>query len=106
MPARVNIAGPGLDGELDAATLRIRLRAVNAPRVGALSKRDADFVSSALAWHPSEATTLALAAASGIRGNVEIRTAGAIVNLTGDSAAVYSPSVTDVLANSVMGSAV
>ena len=94
---QVNVAGPGLDGELDQPTMRERLRATNAVLVHRLSEQDAQLVASTLAWHPSEATTMTLAAACGVRGTVEIRTDGTVIELTDASANVFRVTLADVV---------
>lgn len=106
IPVNVNVAGPGLDGELDEAAMNERLQATCAALIGRLSNGDAKLVSSTLAWHPSEATTLVLAAACGIRGRVEIRTEGQAIELTEASTVVYRATLADVLNTSTAASAV
>jgi hypothetical protein len=106
IPVRAIVVGPGVDGELDAATMGDRLRATGATFKYALSEGDAELVAPSLEWHPSEATILALAAARGVRGQVEIHTEGQIVELTAASAEVYSVDHADALAASTAAKAV
>ena len=102
----VHVAGPGSDGELNQATMRARLRTTNAVLVHRLSEQDAQLVARTLSWHPSEATTMTLAAACGVRGTVEIRTDGTVIDLTEDSANVYRATLADVIGTSVSAEAV
>ncbi|MEV0120627.1 DUF1152 domain-containing protein [Streptomyces sp. NPDC050703] len=78
VPVRLLVAGPGLDGELPADSLRPLL----GPVVHTFTAEDVVPVSSILEWHPSEATGMLAATARGVRGTCEIRDAGLPVPLT------------------------
>jgi hypothetical protein len=89
IPARVAVAGPGLDGELAASYVRSRCIALGGELFGRLTASDVEPYYRALAQHPSEATTLLAASALGITGHAEIRDNAALVALNDDSADVY-----------------
>jgi hypothetical protein len=80
LPARLVIAGAGLDGEIPAEVVNERLAQLDAtelpPVTGAVAIRDV------FTWHPSEASGLLAAAADGRRGHVEVRDAGDKIDLT------------------------
>jgi hypothetical protein len=80
-PAHLLITGAGLDGELSTKTITERLAQLNAHRLPSLSHEEAERVRHVLAWHPSEASGLLIAAAAGLRGRVEVRDAGDQVQL-------------------------
>ncbi|WP_051807676.1 DUF1152 domain-containing protein [Streptomyces sp. NRRL F-2664] len=67
IPTTVHVAGPGLDGEIDEATLLTRLSGHRALTPGPDA---AGAAAQALAWHPSEASALWAAAVHGARGTV------------------------------------
>jgi hypothetical protein len=85
----VLVAGPGLDGELPEAYVRERVRQLGGELIAHLQGEAIEAFLPILEWHPSEATALLVAAASGLRGTVEIRGAGLPVRLTEHSADVY-----------------
>jgi hypothetical protein len=89
IPARVAVAGPGLDGELAASYVRSRCIALGGELLGHLTATDVEPYFRALAQHPSEATTLLAASALGITGRAEIRDNADLVALSEDSADVY-----------------
>ena len=66
LPAHL-IAAPGVDGELDLATLRRRLEDLHGQQLPPLTAADLDPVRRVFQWHPSEASELLLAAADGHR---------------------------------------
>ncbi|MFF0445955.1 DUF1152 domain-containing protein [Streptomyces sp. NPDC004609] len=84
-PVRLLIAGPGLDGEIGAGTLR-RLLGRN---IVTLAPEHVDPVDGILQWHPSEATAMLAATARGIRGLCEVRDAGLPVPLTDEGPTVH-----------------
>lgn len=88
IPARVLLAGPGLDGELSPAEVEARLDKLEARQVADLVSSDAAPFGDIWSWHPSEATALLAAAAGGWRGAVETQRA-AVVNLTDGATRVY-----------------
>jgi len=94
---RVLIAAPGIDGELPTETVHARLRALNAQELPDLTGPDLDPVRPVFNWHPSEASGLLAAAASGRRGRVEIRDAGDHIKLTARTPALFSVDATDTL---------
>ncbi|MFI8926440.1 DUF1152 domain-containing protein [Streptomyces sp. NPDC053474] len=82
---RLLVAGPGLDGELPAATLRPRLGSL----ITTFTPEHTQAIASVLAWHPSEATALLAATALGARGLCEVRDAGLPVPLTAEGPTVH-----------------
>lgn len=76
LPARLLVAGPGLDGEVPHDVLTVRLADLRAEWLPALEAGQVDTVRHVFRWHPSEASGLLAAAASGRRGLVEVRDAG------------------------------
>lgn len=82
MPARLIIAGAGLDGELPDTVVNERMAQIGASPLPALDSGDIRAVRHVFGWHPSEASGLLAAAANGIRGLVEVRDAGDHVELT------------------------
>lgn len=81
-PAQLLIPAPGIDGELPEAVVLARARQLNAEDAIVLDRESVKTVRDVVAWHPSEATGLLIAAAEGIRGVVEVRDAGDQVQLT------------------------
>ncbi|MGW1976091.1 DUF1152 domain-containing protein [Streptomyces sp. NPDC001889] len=84
-PARLLVAGPGLDGELDAGELRGLL----GRNVLTLAPGHVEAIAHVLEWHPSEATALLAATARELRGLCEIRGAGLPVPLTDEGPTVH-----------------
>ncbi|MFC5994306.1 DUF1152 domain-containing protein [Pseudonocardia hispaniensis] len=82
LPTRLVIAGPGLDGEVSCEALAERLAQLDAQSLPSLTAADIRRVRHVFTWHPSEASGLLAAAASGLRGRVEVRDAGDQVELT------------------------
>lgn len=89
LPVRLAVLGPGVDGELSAEQVTAILRDLGATRAGELVAAGVDRFRDPLSWHPTEATTLAAAAAYGLRGAVEMRRGHTPVPVTEDSAAVW-----------------
>lgn len=90
LPARVVVTGLGLDGELTSTTLTHRLATGKATRIGAITPDLAATVAHVFDWHPSEASGLLMAAATGRRGVVEVRDAGDQIQLTETTTDVYA----------------
>jgi hypothetical protein len=88
-PVHVAVAGPGLDGELSPSYVRSRCTSLGGNLLAHLDGADVEPYFSALAEHPSEATTLLAAAALGIAGKAEIRDNADTVAVTDASAEVY-----------------
>ena len=84
-PARLLIAGPGLDGEIDEGTV---IATPGLRTIAVLSPVDVEPFRPVLDWHPSEATALLAGAALGLRGLVEVRDSGLTVELTDRSASI------------------
>ncbi|MGY0387929.1 DUF1152 domain-containing protein [Nocardioides sp. WG-D5] len=89
LPVRLAILGPGVDGELTANDVTGILRRLRAERIGVVTPDDVATLHHVLAWHPTEATTLAAAAALGHRGAVDMRRGLKPVPLLDDGAAVW-----------------
>jgi len=81
LPARLVIAGPGLDGELSAATVAERLSDLDAEPLPDLDAAAVMPVRHVFRWHPSEASGLLAAAATRRPGVVAVRAAGDRVHL-------------------------
>src|SRR3954454_1879876 len=96
---RLLVAGPGLDGELTPTEIQDRLRKSSATLVATLDA-PSENVMSVLEWHPTEASALLAASADGIRGRVEIRDAGTPIDLTPQSAQLWSMPAVDALPGS------
>jgi len=75
----VFIAGAGLDGELPADLVRGRCDQLGITKTVRISAAQVADNLSALQYHPSEATGLLAAAASGVVGQAEIRDNGSLV---------------------------
>ncbi|WP_181779708.1 DUF1152 domain-containing protein [Pseudonocardia pini] len=84
LPARLVIAGAGLDGEIPTEVVNERLAQLDATELSPLSGAAA--VRNVFTWHPSEASGLLAAAADGRRGCVQVRDAGDQVRLTDETA--------------------
>lgn len=89
LPVRLAILGPGADGELTAGEVTQILRRLHAERVGPITPADVEALQDVLGWHPTEATTLAAAAAIGRRGSVDMRRGLDPVPVIDDSADVW-----------------
>ncbi|MFC8571313.1 DUF1152 domain-containing protein [Streptomyces sp. NPDC057245] len=101
-PVRLLVAGPGLDGELPPEAMTSAL----GPVVHTLTAEDTAAISTALEWHPSEATGLLAATARGVRGTCEIRDAGLPVLLTDESPAVHEVDLDDTLSRNRLARAI
>lgn len=101
-PTGVLVAGPGLDGELSEESVRARIAALGGKLALRLTESDVKPFLPLLSWHPSEATALLIAAARGLRGQVEIREQAAPVTLTEHSAHVYWLPFAEVRAGSLL----
>ena len=88
-PVHVAVAGPGLDGELSPSYVRSRCTSLGGNLWAHLDGSHVEPYFSALAKHPSEATTLLAAAALGIAGKAEIRDNYDTVAVTDASAEIY-----------------
>ena len=97
---RVLVAGPGLDGELTHTEIKARLGRTGAELLTTLTP-PSQRVQDALAWHPTEANALLAASAMGIRGLVEIRDAGTAIELTPQSAQVWTMTVANARVGSI-----
>jgi len=86
----VSVVGPGVDGELLAANVHELLRLVGGTLAGNIATEDVDAIRSLLSWHPTEATTIAAAAALGARGAVDMRRGIAPVTMDASSAEVWT----------------
>jgi hypothetical protein len=80
--ARLLVSGPGIDGELPENIVLERYEQLGARLVHQLTAHDVERFRPLFDWHPSEATGLLCAAASGTRGTAEIRDHGFPVELT------------------------
>lgn len=89
LPVRLAILGPGVDGELTAGEVTQILARLRGERIGAVTPSDVEDLSDVLAWHPTEATTVAAAAAMGHRGSVDMRRGLDPVPVTDDSSSVW-----------------
>jgi hypothetical protein len=79
---RLIITGPGIDGELTENLVLERYEQLGAELVHQLAAADVANFRPLFEWHPSEATGLLCAAASGTRGTAEIRDQGFPVALS------------------------
>ena len=94
MPTRLAVVAPGIDGEIDRATLDARLAGLGVRGDHALEPTHFDGVRDIFTWHPSEASGLLMAASKGHRGSVEVRDAGDQIDLTDDTARGYLLDIT------------
>ena len=84
------VTGPGVDGELAEDLVYERLGEFDAVLVHRLTVGDVDTFRPLFDWHPSEATGLLCAAATGVRGTAEIRDQGFPVSLSDRTSEVHS----------------
>ncbi|MFF6974783.1 MULTISPECIES: DUF1152 domain-containing protein [Streptomyces] len=101
-PVRLLVAGPGLDGELTAETLRPLLGRL----VTTFTPEHAAAVDPVLEWHPSEATGMLAATARGIRGLCEARDTGFPVPLTDESPTVHEVDMDDAFKRNSLAQAI
>lgn len=97
LSTRLLVAAPGIDGEIPADTLVARLHALGARQLPSLTETEVAAIRHVFDWHPSEASGLLAAAASGRRGLVEVRDAGDQVKLTEMTTALFVVEVKAVL---------
>jgi hypothetical protein len=90
LPLTAAICGPGLDGELTETEALDRCASLHGKRHAFLTAQQVQPFRDILEWHPSEATGLLIAAATGKRGTVEVRDAGSQVALTTESSSVIA----------------
>lgn len=96
LPTRLIIAAPAIDGELEPAILKTRLNAAHSVELQPLTAADLARVRGVFTWHPSEASGLLAAAATGTRGRVEVRDAGDQVVLTDDTPSLHAIDVAEI----------
>ncbi|MGQ4343789.1 DUF1152 domain-containing protein [Streptomyces sp. SAS_275] len=99
---RLLVAGPGLDGELPAELLADRM----GPPTLTLTAEHVEPISSVLEWHPSEATAMLAATASGVRGLCEVRDAGLPVPLTSEGPTVHEADLDETLSRNELARAI
>lgn len=99
-PAQLVVPTPGVDGELAESALLTRLADLGAERLAHLTGDQFQPVHHIFAWHPSEASGLLAAAASGILGSVEVRDAGCQIHLTDTTPIVFAVDAHKVAASS------
>jgi hypothetical protein len=97
--AKVLVTGPGIDGELPESIVLERYEQLGARLVHQLTADDFEPFGGLFDWHPSEATGILCAAASGTRGTAEIRDQGLVVELTEHTPDVHLLSSSHVLAS-------
>jgi hypothetical protein len=98
LPGKVLIAGAGLDGEIAPDVLSRRIHDLGGQPLKAMPEVGLDQVGHVLRWHPSEASGMFAAAARGVRGRVQVRDAGDIVELNDVCALVYELELSAVAA--------
>ncbi|MGH8571965.1 MAG: DUF1152 domain-containing protein [Gammaproteobacteria bacterium] len=99
-PAQLMVPAPGVDGELSESAVMARLEELGAEHLALLTGDPFQPVQHIFAWHPSEASGLLAAAASGIRGSVEVRDAGCQIHLTDTTPIVFAVDAHKVAASS------
>lgn len=95
VPAVVVVVGPGTDGELSASELRIQSERAGQLGTAIVRPEDVRGLHDVFDRHPSESSALVAAAASGMKGLVEMREQGITFEL--------GPAATEVLAFTVTG---
>lgn len=98
IPTMLLVTGAGLDGELPVDVVADRLARLHARRLPPLDQQAVERVRPVFTWHPSEASGLLTAAATGLRGIVEVRDAGDQVVLTDTTTAVSEVDGVDAIA--------
>jgi hypothetical protein len=96
LPARLVIAGAGLDGEIPAEVVNVRLAQLDETELPPLTSAAA--IRDVFTWHPSEASGLLGAAADGRRGYVEVRDTGDRVYLSHETTRLAAVDVERALA--------
>lgn len=89
LPSHVFVSGPGLDGELSEQVVLDRISRLHGQRVQDLTALAFSPVQRVFQWHPSEASGLLSATASGARGLVEVRDSGAAIKLSDDALRIF-----------------
>jgi hypothetical protein len=97
LPSQLLITAPGIDGELPPTTLLVRLNRLGADQLPDLTSTDVASVRSVFDWHPSEASGLLAAAATGRRGRVEVRDAADHIELTAMTTTLFTVNAKDAL---------
>jgi hypothetical protein len=90
LPCRLFVLAPGVDGELDEVTVLNRLGELDATQISSLGPEHVAAFRRLFTWHPSEASGLLVAAATGARGWAETRDAATSVHLTDSTPAVFA----------------
>lgn len=98
----VAVAGPGIDGELSESYTLASLQQLGGNKVATVEAKDADKVFALLDWHPSEATALLAASATGVVGRVEIRRFNKIVELTESSSSLWTVDPSKIVEQSLL----
>lgn len=88
VPVTALVCGPGLDGELTETQVIARCRSLSDTPPLTLTAQQVRQFRPLFHWHPSEATGLLAAAATGRRGVVEMRDAGSRVAMTALSSTI------------------
>jgi hypothetical protein len=102
VPAEVVVLGVGLDGELAADHVRVRLAAAGGACAFSLRPQHVTTLAEVFRWHPSEASGMLAAAVSGVRGLVEVRDGGMSILLDDQCAEVWTAPASSLAANSLL----
>ena len=94
VPGHVLIAGAGLDGEIEETNV---LATRGLTPIARLTAQHIAPFHDVLDWHPSEATALLAAGALGLRGTVEVRDAGLVVELSNNSPVISAITIANAL---------
>jgi hypothetical protein len=97
LPSKLLITAPGIDGELPPTTILTRLDRLSADQLPNLTSTDLVPVRPVFHWHPSEASGLLAAAATGRRGRVEVRDAADHIELTATTTTLFAVTTKDAL---------
>lgn len=98
VPTTLAVIGPGTDAELAEDEVSAQLARLGADNAGRISPEDVNRCKGLLTWHPTEASMLVAAAATGQRGAVEMRRGGRPIPLTAkgrETWLVESPALND-----------
>jgi hypothetical protein len=90
LPSQLLITAPGIDGELSPTIITTRLAQLGAHQLPDLTRTDLAPIRPVFNWHPSEASGLLTAAATGRRGRVEVRDAGDHIELTAATPTLFA----------------